>query len=226
MPPCSEFRAAIIDYGMGNLFSVEQACTAAGLPATITSSAEEVRQAAAVILPGVGAFGDAMATLRKLGLVEVIREVVAAGTPVVGICLGMQLLMSESYEFGRHEGLGLIEGTVMPLESQQGAARFKVPHVGWNAITTSRNSWEKTPLQGLPDRTFMYFVHSFYVKPSDSQVVLSTTQYANTEFCSSLSVGNIFACQFHPERSGPYGLRLYQNIARWVQRSSPEVSRV
>lgn len=211
---------AIVDYGLGNLFSVLHACRHVGMKAKLTSSRSEILDARAVILPGVGAFGDAMATLRRLDLVEALRDIAAEGTPFLGICLGLQLLMSESHEFGLHQGLGIIPGEVVRLQTSQTDGRtLKVPQVGWNAI--QGGPWENTLLKGLTNGEAMYFVHSFYVKPAESEVVLSRTRYGPTEFCSSLGRGNLFACQFHPERSGPAGLRIYENLLSKLDALSP-----
>lgn len=208
--------AAIVDYGMGNLFSVTQACERAGMRALVTARPEELLAAPAVILPGVGAFGDAMQTLKTLGLVEVLREVASAGQVLLGVCLGMQLLMERSDEFGRHEGLGLIEGDVLRLpDAEAGRRRLKIPQVGWNQIRPA-GAWEGTVLQGLADGEYMYFVHSFYCRPADPGVWLSLTSYGPTEFCSALRKGRVFGCQFHPERSGSQGIKVYQNLARLI----------
>ena len=211
-------EVAIVDYGLGNLFSVKHACEDAGLAVRITSNGAEILRASAVILPGVGAFGDAMETLARLDLVSVLRDVMASGKPMLGICLGLQLLMREGHEFGLHRGLGIIDGEVVRLdESHHGTRRLKVPHVGWNAIRLpsgrSADAWEESLLNGVPDGTFMYFVHSYYPRPSDPDVVLSTTTYGGGEFCSGLQRDNVFGCQFHPERSGWSGLRVYRNLA-------------
>lgn len=226
---------AIVDYQMGNLFSVQQACHHAGLRSVITSSAQEINAADAVILPGVGAFGDAMQTLTRLDLVSALRDTAASQKPLVGVCLGMQLLMTESYEFGSQPGLGIIEGPVVRLNEAEmpasqsdstGSIASKVPHVGWNRIhkveqldaqgdqvNPGLDPWAASPLTGLEDGEYMYFVHSFYAQPQDADIALSMTAYGGTEFCSSLRRQNIFACQFHPERSGPQGLQVYRNIA-------------
>jgi glutamine amidotransferase len=221
----SSARAAIVDYGLGNLFSVAQACRAVGLTSSITNDRKSIEQADAVILPGVGAFGDAMQTLRRLDLIGVLRDTPARGTPLIGICLGVQLLMTESQEFGRHEGLGLIRGEVVPLNSpREGERVLKVPQVGWNRIhaTGGVERWKDTPLAGLHDGEFMYFVHSFVVVPEDRAVVTSTTTYGDAEFCSSVRSGLIFACQFHPERSGRRGLQVYENVRRMVEAGAEE----
>jgi glutamine amidotransferase len=206
-------QVAIVDFGLGNLFSVLRACQRAGLEAAITSDKDLIAQAAALILPGVGAFGDAMEALTRLDLIPLLREAAQGNKPLLGICLGMQLLMSESHEFGRHRGLGLIEGEVVRLDhGQLGGRRLKVPHVGWNRLAPAA-PWQGTLLRGLPAGEFMYFVHSFYARPAQAEVALATTTYGPVDFCSCLGRGNIFACQFHPERSGPQGLRLYANLA-------------
>lgn len=216
-------RVAIVDYGMGNLFSVKHACKRVGLMAFVTSTPTEIESADAVIVPGVGAFGDAMDALRAKGLVEVLKETASSGKPMLGICLGMQLLMEVSYEFGRHEGLGIVRGSVERLGHPRGPrGPLKVPQVGWNQIhpppgTTS--PWVGTLLDGVGEGAYMYFVHSFYVRPEDPGVIASVTRYGDFEFCSTLVMGNIFACQYHPERSGPVGLRLYENLARRLMAS-------
>ncbi len=208
-----EPRVAIVDYGLGNLFSVQRACESVGLHSAITPDKYDTLTADAVILPGVGAFGDAMQSLRELDLVSALRQVAVSGKPLVGICLGMQLLMSESFEFGRHEGLGLIPGSVVPLgEPRENGRRLKVPQVGWNRVRPAAG-WEKTLLEGVAADEFMYFVHSFIVRPADASVAVATTRYGDVEFCAALRARNIFGCQFHPERSGAQGLRMYRNLA-------------
>lgn len=214
-------QVAIVDYSLGNLYSVKHACAHVGLQAEITSSKTAIANARAVILPGVGAYGDAMATLRRLDLVSVLHDVAASGKPLIGICLGIQLLMTESHEFGRHRGLGLIEGPVVRFDGpiEQGRA-LKVPQIGWNRIVSTGQSWEGTLLDGVADRAHMYFVHSYIVQPQAPDVILSTSCYGQVEFCSSLQRGNIFACQFHPERSGAAGLKVYENLARLIRAHS------
>lgn len=214
---------AIVDYRLGNLFSVRNACIAAGLDAIVSSDPRDLLSADAVILPGVGAFGDAMKTLDELDLVQPLRDIGASGKPLIGICLGMQLLMSVSHEFGTHEGIGLIDGTVERLESGHGIdPALKIPHVGWESIRCTRQ-WEDTPLRGLEDGSFMYFVHSFYVRPQRTDIVLSVSHFGPMEFCSTLMSGNIFATQYHPERSGREGLKIYSNIAHFIERCPASV---
>lgn len=226
MPSPDRPLVGIVDYGMGNLFSVQRACERVGLEARLASSRRELERAEGVILPGVGAFGDAMQALRRLELVEPLRTAAASGKPFMGICLGLQLLMRESHEFGRHEGLGIVEGDVVRLsEGAQEGRRLKVPQVGWNRIAPAQGRrWADSWLRGLPDGACLYFVHSFYVRPADPSLALSQTRYGPTEFCSSLQRGNLFACQFHPERSGSLGLAIYRNFAAAVM--SPALSEV
>jgi len=214
--------AAIIDYGLGNLYSVQQACGKVGIESNITADRTAIEAADAVILPGMGAFGDAMDHLRRLDLVHLLRDLAAAGKPMFGVCLGLQLFMSESCEFGRHEGLNLIEGDVIRFESPvetrliDGKPRdfnLKVPLIGWTPICEAR-SWDGTVLEHVTPGASMYFVHSFYVRPTDPSAVLSTSHYGHIEFCSSLQKDNLFACQFHPERSGAEGLKIYRQFAQ------------
>ncbi|AMV21409.1 imidazole glycerol phosphate synthase subunit HisH [Planctomyces sp. SH-PL14] len=219
-------RVALVDFGLGNLHSVLRACEGAGLSAAITDKKADVLAADAVLLPGVGAFGDAMKNLKAADLVGPLRALHAAGRPIIGICLGLQLLMQESEEFGHHAGLGLIEGTVVRFRSPRDAAHreLKVPHVSWSRVQRPRPSvaktadpWSGTPLDGLRDGTHMYFVHSYYVCPTDPRVRLSMTQYGDVEFCSSVRSGNTIAFQFHPEKSGAEGQRIYRQIASFIE---------
>lgn len=211
----------IIDYGMGNLFSVRQACIHAGLTPRITSRREEVLGADAAILPGVGAFADAMQNLSDLGLIDAVRVFIKSGRPFMGVCLGMQLLFSESEEFGVHPGLDIFPGRVVRFGAQNGE-KIKVPQVGWNAVCrpvhSGESKWDKSALADISDGEFMYFVHSFHCRPQDTGIVLSTSEYCGIEYCSSVSRQNIFACQFHPERSGVQGLRVYQNFSAMIDK--------
>ena len=222
-------KVAIVDHGLGNLFSVKHACQAVGLYGLITDSPEEIVDASAVILPGVGAFARAMASLADKNLIAVIRDFAASGKPLLGICLGMQLFMSESYEFGRHEGLNLINGGVRRLDvTEENGRILKVPHMGWNRIQPpspclndkeigeEHEAWRNSLLAQVPPGSQMYFVHSYYVDPEDSIVVRSLTRYGRTTFCSSLNKGNIWGFQFHPERSGSLGLSVYSALAKKI----------
>jgi imidazole glycerol-phosphate synthase subunit HisH len=211
----SNIQVAIVDYGMGNIFSVKHACEHVGLKAKVTSSTQDIESAKAIILPGVGAFGDAIKNIEELGLIGVLQDAAASGKPFIGICLGLQLLMEESSEFGKHKGLGIIKGEVISLEDPQlGNQKIKVPQIGWHKIhKASDDLWQKSCLESVKNDAYMYFVHSYCVKPENSETVLTTTQYEGKEFCSSIQKDNVFACQFHPERSGVEGLKVYQNLA-------------
>jgi imidazole glycerol-phosphate synthase subunit HisH len=207
--------AAIVDYGLGNLFSIEQACRKAGILARVTDRPAEIARAALVILPGVGAFGDAMRELRRRDLVSVLRAHATSGRMLFGVCLGMQLLMDESQEFGTHRGLGLIPGVVERLPGQPG---MKVPQIGWSKVDAER-SWEHTPLAGVATGSYFYFVHSFHVRPADPHDILASSAYGGTSYCSAIQRGSVFGVQFHPEKSGPTGLSVYAGFARFTTAS-------
>lgn len=210
-------RVAIIDYGMCNLFSVDNACRAVGLDPVITSDPARVLAADRVILPGVGAFGQAMRNMREAGLDEAVRDFAATGRPLLGVCLGLQLLFEKSEEFGSCEGLGLIPGRVVRFAFPQGEKRVKVPQVGWNAILPPQGgSFLGTPLARLAPGAYMYFCHSFLAAPDDPAHVAATTSYGGTAYCSAARRGNVFAVQFHPEKSGPPGLSIYEAWADWT----------
>ena len=216
MAELNNLNVAIIDYGMGNLFSVKQSCKYIGLNPIITADNNEIKSSDALILPGVGAFGDAMENLRQLDLINPIKEFISTGKPFMGICLGMQLLLTESEEFGTHKGLDIIKGKVVKFNNN-----VKVPHVGWNQIflpkKAEKNYWDNTPLKNLNNGEYMYFVHSYYSVLSDEQSILSVTYYADIEYCSSLLKGNIFAFQFHPEKSAHEGIKVYENWASIIR---------
>ena len=194
----------IVDYGMGNLRSVEKALQKVGAKVTVSRDPDEVRRAERIVLPGVGAFGDAMANLHKRGLVDVIREEVEEGKPFLGICLGLDLIFEESDEHGVHEGLGFLKGRVELLPTG-----LKVPHIGWNQ---ARQRHKSRLLAGIPDESFFYFVHSYAVVPREESDILCTTDYG-CEFVSAVERGNICAFQFHPEKSSALGLSILKNFA-------------
>jgi imidazole glycerol-phosphate synthase subunit HisH len=202
-------RIAVVDYGMGNRRSVEKALERVGARAFVSRDHAELRSADGLLLPGVGAFPAAMATIRELGLDGVLRERAAAGTPLFGSCMGMQLLFERSEEHGGAEGLGLLRGEVRGLKVGDGAARaLKLPHIGWSEVAWRRPS----PLrEGLPDPTFLYHVHSFVAHPADPEVVLATAQYGET-FPAVVGRGNVFGAQSHVEKSSTHGLRLLGNF--------------
>lgn len=211
---------AIIDYKMGNLHSVQAACNKVGLDSVITSDPSQIMKANAIILPGVGAFGEAMDHIIDLKLDDLIHNFVDSGKLFVGICLGMQLLFETSEEFGSHKGLGLIEGSVKKFEfTNLESVRYPVPQISWNKIQKVNISWDNTLLCNNKDNDYMYFVHSYYVKPRDESIILSKTVYGNREYCSSIKYKNIFASQFHPEKSGKVGLKLYREIRRLLTKS-------
>jgi len=204
---------AIIDYGMGNLRSVEKALQIVGANVTVTADPAVVAAADGVVLPGVGAFGMAMDHLRQTGLDTVIGDVVRAGTPFLGICLGLQLLFTQSEEFGRVQGLDIIPGNVVRFFPDGAPDGVKIPHMGWNALEVR----SKTPvLADMQPGEHVYFVHSFHVVPDDPTVVATTTEYGGFHFASSVAQGNVYACQFHPEKSGAVGLRMLKNFADMV----------
>lgn len=199
---------AIVDYGMGNLRSVSKAFEAVGHQAIVTRDTAAIQNASHVVLPGVGAFGDCMSNLRQYGLIEPIQTAIQSGKPFLGICLGFQLLFTESEEFGRHEGLDIFPGKVRAFSRNQ---PLKVPHMGWNQVHIRR----PCPLfEGIVDGTHWYFVHSFFVEPADKEITATTTMYG-IPFTSSIWKDNVVACQFHPEKSQSSGLRLIRNFGKW-----------
>jgi glutamine amidotransferase len=209
----SKKKVVIIDYQLGNLFSVKQACDTIGIIAEISSNKEDVLNADALILPGVGAFIEAMINLKKFGLDVAIIEKVNSGTPIFGICLGLQLLFTESEEFGAGKGLDLISGVIKRFPEKLEEKNIKVPHIAWNTIYKLQQDWDHSALSEIEENDFMYFIHSYYVKPSDESCILSNTNYDGIEFCSSIIKNNIFATQFHPEKSAIRGISIYKNWA-------------
>lgn len=208
--------AVIVDFGLGNIYSLKSACLSVGFETMVSSDPDPIFSSDLVILPGVGAFGDAMTSLTRLSLCEPLRDRAEAGGPILGICLGMQLLMSESEELGRWNGLGIVKGSVRRLQ-----ANAKIPQVGWNRILPSPVGqgppWALSPLRGIPEGEYMYFVHAFHVQPEDPGVVLAQTVYGGETYCSGLRYKNVFGFQFHPERSGPAGIAVYRNLAQWAR---------
>jgi len=199
---------AVIDYDMGNLKSVSKALEHLGASVIVTRDVEQIRKASKVVLPGVGAFALCMENLKKYGLIDVIRESLKSGKPFLGICLGFQLLFEESEEFGVHAGLGFFKGRVKKFPANFHEKNLKIPHMGWNQISVQ----QETPyLKKVPEGSSVYFVHSYYVEPHDKSIIATTTDYG-FEFCSSVSQGKIFACQFHPEKSQQIGLLILENF--------------
>ncbi|MCE5300993.1 MAG: imidazole glycerol phosphate synthase subunit HisH [Spirochaetia bacterium] len=198
-------KIAVIDYGMGNLHSVMKALEYTGVPAVLTCDPKVIEKSCGIILPGVGAFKDAMKEIKKRKLQGVLTSQVKAGKPILGICLGMQLLFSLSTEFGSHKGLGFIKGRVVRFKKG-----MKVPHMGWNRAEIANNA--SRIFRGMKDDEYFYFVHSYYVVPSSPKVILTKTGYGNTIFTSSVEQGNVFGFQFHPEKSGERALKVYRNF--------------
>jgi glutamine amidotransferase len=200
---------AIIDYGMGNLRSVQKGLERVGFEAVVTRDVGRILSARGVVLPGVGAFSACMENLGKFGLIEPIRKIVREKRPFLGICLGFQLLFSESEEFGKQAGLDLFPGKVIGFRADE---NLKVPHMGWNRIEKKNDS---RFLEGIASGDYLYFVHSFYVVPDDESIVATTTDYG-ASFVSSIATETLFACQFHPEKSQELGLRILANFGRFV----------
>jgi len=202
---------AIVDYGMGNLRSVQKAFEHCGAKPVITSRARDIEKAGKLVLPGVGAFTQAMHELKKRKLVETLKEKIRGGTPYLGLCLGLQLLFSSSDEGAHVKGLDLISGTVRRFPATGRCKHLKIPHMGWNTLRVRKKN---CPLfKGFKETDYFYFVHSYYGVPEDKSWILSTTRYG-TEFCSAIWKGNIFATQFHPEKSQTAGLKLIKNFVR------------
>jgi glutamine amidotransferase len=211
-------KIALIDYGIGNLYSVKKACEYVGLDPIITDNKYEIANSGALILPGVGAYGNAMKNLEDKGLVECIYNFYQSGKYIMGICLGMQLFMEYSEEFGIQKGLGLIKGSCKKFNFKDDT---KVPQIAWNRIFVADNKNEfdmNSPLFSLNNGAYMYFVHSFYVESSENENILSKTNYSNFEYCSSIKKDNFFGFQFHPEKSGVEGLAIYNNFKKLIKK--------
>ncbi len=203
---------AVIDYDAGNMKSVEKALNYLGQEACVTREKKSILDAEGVILPGVGAFGDAMDKLHRFGLAEVIRACVERGTPFLGICLGLQLLFESSEESPGVEGLSVLKGSIRRIPSQEG---LKVPHIGWNDLSFPKRG---RLFEGLGDHPYVYFVHSYYLQAAEEGIVTAYTEYG-VQIHASVEKGNLFACQFHPEKSSEVGLRILQNFVRIAKES-------
>ena len=197
---------AIIDYDAGNLKSVEKALVSLGQEVTVSRDAGEILAADKVILPGVGSFGDAMNNLDHFGLVDTIKKVADSGKPFLGICLGLQLLFERSDETPGAEGLSILPGEILRLPPQEG---LKIPHMGWNSLNIKPGA---KLFSGIQNEAYVYFVHSYYLKAADEQIVAASTEYS-THIHASVECGNVFACQFHPEKSSEVGLKILRNFA-------------
>ncbi len=199
---------AVIDYGVGNLLSVAKALEHIGSQVVVTNHTEDINKADGVIVPGVGAFGDAMSNLRQLELLDPLISVAKAGKPLLGICLGMQLLFSESEEHGVHAGMNLIPGRVVRMQGD-----YKIPQVGWNQLQLKRTH---SLVENVAEGEFAYFVHSYYVVPQDSSVIVATTDY-HQDVTAIVAKDNIVGMQFHPEKSSATGLKLLSNFVKWAE---------
>jgi len=206
-------KIVIIDYNIGNVRSIINAFKAINIKPLLSNKEEDILSADGVILPGVGAFSYGMENLNKYNLIEVIKKYIDTNKPFMGICLGMQMLMEESEEFGNTKGLGVIEGKVikLPIEDENNK---KLPHISWNEISKNNINWKDTILEGIPQQSDTYFVHSFVVLPINTNHILSITEYSNYKFCSSIKKNNIYGCQFHPEKSGEIGLKIINNFVK------------
>ena len=199
----------IIDYGVGNLFSLKSSFEAIGVETFVSGNREELSKADKLVLPGVGAFGDAAQKLRDSGLDSFVREQAAKGVPLLGICLGMQLLFEKSYEYGEHEGLGLLKGQVVPM-SERLPKGLKIPHMGWNALHIRKEG--SRLFANTKEGDFVYFVHSFYAEGCEESLA-ADTEYG-IPITAAVEQGNVFGCQFHPEKSGPIGLNILRSFAQ------------
>lgn len=208
-------KVTVVDYGIGNLLSVSRAFEKCGAEVAVTDDPAAIASAERVVIPGVGAFADGVAELDRRGLVAPIRRFAAEGRPLLGICLGMQLLFGVSEEFGMHEGLGLIPGRVVAIPNAKAKGGWrKTPHIGWNelCLPPGRDDWKGTILQDVPLFSAMYFVHSFTVVPDDPAARLADCDYEGTTISAAVQAGKVAGCQFHPEKSGETGLRVIRNF--------------
>tara|TARA_B100001063_G_C16684226_1_gene513473 strand:- start:236 stop:871 length:636 start_codon:yes stop_codon:yes gene_type:complete len=204
---------AVVDYGLGNVRSILEAFKNQNTDVKLTRNKDEILKSDGLVIPGVGSFSYGMENLVNYHLVEVIKEYTTLKRPLLGICLGMQLLFEESDEFGKTKGLGLISGKVIELPTKDNQNE-KLPHVSWNEIKSDKNSWNNTILSNVEEGSDMYFVHSFIAQPRDQSYILSLTEYSKYNFCSSVKKDNIYGCQFHPEKSGILGLKIINNFIR------------
>lgn len=212
-------KIAIIDYGLGNLFSINNACKLVGLDTIVTNDIDIIKNADALILPGVGAFGDAINSLNSNNLTQTIYDFVETGKPFLGICLGMQLLFSESQEFGINKGLNLIKGKVVKFPSKNtNGEKVRVPQIQWNQIyAQSKNNWDDSPLKDVPEGSYMHFVHSYFAVPEDENEILTYTEYEGIRYASAVKKENIIGIQYHPEKSAKQGIKIYQNWANFIK---------
>lgn len=207
-------KVVIVDYGIGNLYSVARAFESCGANVTLTASHEHIESADRIVLPGVGAFEDGMKGMAQRGQIEPVKRYVASGRPFLGICVGMQLLMEVGEEFGEHAGLGIIPGRCKAIPATRADGRpHRVPHIGWNALIAPPGAdWSSGLLAGLPENPAVYFVHSYAPVPAEEQHRLADCDYDGRRISAVVRAGNVHGCQFHPEKSGPNGLRIVANF--------------
>jgi glutamine amidotransferase len=207
-------NVTVVDYDVGNLYSVQRALETVGARVTVSSDATVIAASERVVLPGVGAFADCMRSLRERALTEVVRDFARSGKPLLGICVGMQMLADASEEFGVHEGLGIIPGRVLAVPSlDTKGVRHNIPHIGWSALQRpDGQSWGDTPLQGTDEKTFVYLVHSFAVQPTHDADRIADCMYGGHRICAAVGRGRVFGTQFHPEKSGAAGLAIMRNF--------------
>jgi len=211
-------KIVIIDYDVGNVRSMINAFKKIGVNPILSNKEDEIMSADGIILPGVGAFAHGMDKLNQYNLIKIIKEYTNTNKPLLGICLGMQMLLDESEEFQNTKGLGLISGKVIKLPVQNSSYE-KLPHVSWNEIKKQNINWNDTILDKVEQQSDMYFVHSFIANPTNQNEILSTTEYSDYKFCSSVKKGNIYGCQFHPEKSGEKGLKIIENFIKICKES-------
>tara|TARA_Y100001958_G_C21168041_1_gene500392 strand:+ start:547 stop:1194 length:648 start_codon:yes stop_codon:yes gene_type:complete len=206
-------KVGIIDYGLGNIYSVNKACEFIGLKSVVISKKTDLKNVDAIILPGVGAFGNAMENLKKLDIIDSIKKEVNNGKPILGICLGMQLLMQSSDEFGHHKGIGLINGDVIKFPEKDDQ-NLKIPQIQWNKININPSSGNL--LKGIPNDTYFYFLHSFFVRTKNFHIITATAEYKKIKYCCVIEHDNIFATQFHPEKSTNQGIKILNNFKNYI----------
>lgn len=203
----------LIDYGINNLYSVQRMMQTLNVQVTITSDADQIRKADKIILPGVGAFSRAMTELKARNLDDALEDYVDSGKPLLGICLGMQLLFSESEEFGTHKGFNFVEGKVVKFKTPILNERYKIPQMNWNEIRPHKNAkWESSLLDNITPNSHFYFVHSYVCYPQQEQNYIAETRYGNDTFCSVVNKDNVWGCQFHPEKSAANGINIFKNF--------------